>query len=113
MYKTKQRKFYKAFVKGVKELGVTDCDYASYKYALETPLGKLYISIQEGEDSSVYSVCTKFAEVEKAKGRLEDLNPYSGKHNFHQFVKDSEPKAYAKYILNELKNILVMEEIRA
>lgn len=75
-------------------LGATQPGKWSYKYAIETMAGSLYLSIHEAEKSAVFSVYCRFENPEKAKeifgdGTYGRLNPYSGKWNYHEYEAEN------------------------
>jgi len=110
----KQIKFQETIRNGILELGATETK-GIYKYSLETPLGELLITMH-AEDltyrtSTIYSVYTRFKEPERAKQKL-DCNPFSGKWNFHEFMDDGEPVELAEKILQSIKEITGVNNVR-
>ena len=68
----------------INELKYID-DFTSFKIEAETPLGKMNLCL--------YSdwLHLKFSDVDKAVKIFGDnVNPYSGKHNYHSSAKKSE-----------------------
>lgn len=103
---SKQKQFYSAMQTGLQELGVLEGDTfkGSYPQMLSTKYGKLLIKVTK-DKSKVYTCFTRFEDVDKAK-ELHNCNPFSGKWNFHYFVKDNAPEEIADHILNKIKNIV-------
>lgn len=58
-----------------------------YRYSVDTELGELLVRIDE-DNVSCYSIFTRFEDVDKAKEHV-NCNPYSGKHNFHCYDKET------------------------
>lgn len=60
-------------------------------YKLNTKAGELFIFLETPQTSKVFSICTRFEDVQKAKeflphGTNDRLNTYSGKWNFHTWT---------------------------
>jgi hypothetical protein len=59
-----------------------------YKWVIETKAGKLYVSVHEAEASKLFSIFCCFDDPKLANEMLSsfnksNLNPYSGKWNYH------------------------------
>jgi len=103
----KHIKFQKLIREGIIELGATQTGAGVYQYTLQTALGELLITMHDSDlvhPSTIYSVYTRFKDVERASIRLS-CNPFSGKWNFHYFVKDNDPEEIAKEILFEITHL--------
>jgi len=96
----------------------TEYAYACYAYAceyeIETKGGKLRITLHEDEhsmESGIYSVFCRFNDVEKARKYFGihsyQLNPHSGKWNFHHRVADLQPQVFADFVVFSIKEILL------
>jgi hypothetical protein len=100
----KQKKFYKAMQDGLTELGVVDSVKSSYPQQIQTKYGTLFIHVETEMSSKIYTCFTRFEDVEKAKEYV-DCNIYSGKWNFHLWVKDNKPEEIAKIILDRIRKV--------
>jgi len=99
---TRQQRFHKEMLKGLKELGVTEDNPSIYRFTLETKYGKLYISLhEEDRKSKVHSCYTRFEDVDEAKKHL-NCNPFSGKWNFHEYVKGYVPEEVAQSFVRSI-----------
>ena len=84
---------------------------SSYKYKVQSKLyGELLATIHTESslesESEVYSVYTRFENPEKVVKIIPNVNPFSGKWNFHEFVT-AEPEDFANYVINVISaNIL-------
>ena len=59
-----------------------------YNWVIETKAGKLYVSVHEAEASKLFSIFCRFDDPKLANEVLSsfnksNLNPYSGKWNYH------------------------------
>ena len=64
-----------------------------YKWVIETKAGKLYVSVHEAEASGLFSIFCRFDEPRLANEVLSlsnksNLNPHSGKWNYHVLDMD-------------------------
>ena len=53
-----------------------------YEYTKDTNFGKVKISLHDQTGSEIYSIFTRFDDIEKAL-RIFNCNRYTGKYNFH------------------------------
>lgn len=102
---TKQQKFYKAMQTGLTELKVLDSVKSSYPQQIQTKYGTLFVHVETDMSSKIYTCFTRFEDVEKAKKNV-DCNPYSGKWNFHLYVKDHTPENAAKNVLDRIREVI-------
>ena len=99
---TRQQRFHKEMLKGLKELGAKEDDSYGYPFSLETKYGKLYISVhEEDKQSKIHSCFTQFDNVDEAKKHL-NCNPYSGKWNFHEYIKGNIPEEIAQSFIRQI-----------
>jgi len=75
--------FFKKATEMIIELGAKKVDN-HYPFLLDTIAGNLKIKVDK-ENKHIFSVYTKFENVELAKEKIKDKapNPFSGKWNFH------------------------------
>ena len=57
------------------------------EYEKETKYGMFRVRIDDDLGSGVFSVFGRFSDVEKMP-KIETVNKYSGKYNFHAFLKN-------------------------
>ncbi len=106
----KQQRFYKEMQKGLQELNVSGNDnlHSSYPQSLQTKYGKLLIVVTGNDPkdsrSKVFTCCCRFDDVDTAKEHT-NCNPYSGKWNFHSFVKPHSPEDVAQSFVASIKRI--------
>jgi len=87
---------------GLKEMNVVENHVNSYPQKIQTQYGRLFIHVETDMSPKIYTCFTRFEDVEKTKKHV-DCNPYSGKWNFHLWVKDHTPEEAAKVILDRIK----------
>ena len=72
-------------------------DEYGYKWKIDTIYGSLLITVHDPEPrQKIFNIFTRFENPKRAKEGGLDVNPYSGKWNFHYF--DSE---YALEVFND------------
>jgi hypothetical protein len=94
----------KEFNQKVKSL-LLECDFeiAEEKNGREeftafvSGMGNLSVYLYPQNESSVYSICCRFDEPDKAKQFL-DCNPFSGKYNFHRFDDKEIYSDFSRFI---------------
>jgi len=114
----KRHRDFHAVMKEWLDANATRTEYAyACEYEIETKGGKLRIILHEDEhsmESDVYSVFCRFNDVEKARkyfgigeyDHFHQLNPHSGKWNFHHRVADLQPQVFADFVVLNIKEIL-------
>jgi len=111
MRKTEKTKRIKIFNKIILDFLNKNCKkidslYGNYSdYSLKTKYGKLTIITPSDLHSSVYTVFTRFEDVDRAKEHTS-CNPYSGKWNFHEFV-ERDPNEFAERVISTIKRIII------
>lgn len=107
----RQQRFVKSLLAGLKELGlkVNNGKHQSYPHYMETKYGRLLVHVHEDEDSrraQTYTCCSRFEEPHLAKGNVTGVNPYTGKFNFHYYVKGNTPEDIATIILGNFDKVV-------
>lgn len=76
------------------------------EFELDTIVGKLSISIPK-EQQTIFSVFSRFQDVDKAKQKKFDCNPYSGKYNiFIGLVPEMTAKIASDVVLSAFENTI-------
>ena len=71
------------------EGGQTRFDHNRYEYVINTIAGTLNISLYDNQNGSeLYTMFTRFDNPLKARMYFNEINPNSGKYNFHASHKD-------------------------
>ena len=67
----------------------TNFDNSRHEFTINTIVGELDITLYDNQNGSeLYTVFTKFRNPLKAWMKFNDVNPNSGKYNFHASHKD-------------------------
>lgn len=109
----RQQRFHKEMVKGLIELGAKEDAENGYAFSLETKYGKLLCDVpldKEGSQSKVYTCYTRFEDVDEAKKHL-NCNPYTGKWNFHEYVKGNIPEKIAQGFIKRIEWAINKEDV--
>jgi len=108
----KQQKFYTEMQKGLQEINVSGNDIfpSMYPQSLDTKYGKLLIHVEgdkkDDVKSSVFTCYCRFDDVDIAMEHT-NCNPYTGKWNFHDFVKGTRtPEEVAQSFIRAIKNVI-------
>ena len=81
----------------------------TYSFSVETVAGPLLVSLDH-DASKVFSVFTCFDDADRMKKTLPNLryeaNQFSGKWNFHETVRGTDPRTVADYVIDRIKSVM-------
>ncbi len=93
--------FNKTVTKLILENGFKELTGEIYRYEKDTNFGKVFLSLQSQQGSTVYSIFSRFDDVNKALS-IFNCNRFTGKYNFH-FFDAQECVGSFEFFLHELE----------
>lgn len=98
-------KFSKVMQKELINLGAEPFISDKYQFDLNTKYGILWIRI-DLDESDLYTVFSRFVDVETIPKHIQGVNTWSGKYNFHLSKKHNTVNEAVNYIFNNLKELI-------